>query len=104
MTPKLTTTADDESRRSTSREAFIEATEAYVSEVAAAQARRILEEDDELVREYLELDQVRRILRVGWTRMRELVRTGELASVQPGKRILVPRAELVRYLDEQLRR
>lgn len=96
MSPKLSPTPPDEQRR----RAYLEASEAFVAGIA----ERVVAEDDDLYREFLDLPQVAAILRVGETRIRAMVRSGELASLKPGKRILVPRAELLRYRDEQLRR
>lgn len=96
MSPKVSPTPDDEARR----QAYVQASEALITGIA----QRVVADDDELYREFLDLPQVAAILKVGETRIREMVRTGELGSLRPGKRILVPRAELLRYRDEQLRR
>jgi excisionase family DNA binding protein len=104
LTPNLTPTRGDDPRRAATREAFLGATEALIAEVAADEAERLLASHDELTREYLELEQVMAILRLRRTKVYELVRTGVLASFQPGKKILVPRAEVVRYADELLAR
>lgn len=102
MTPARSDTPD----RPDSRGAFLEATEALVTDIAGAELERQLEaaRTDELARDYLELEQVMAILRIGATKARELVRTGTLASLQPGKKILVPRSEVIRYAEAQLLR
>jgi len=104
LTPKLTPKRIDTDRRAATREAFLGATEALMAEIAADEAQRLLAERDELAREYLTLEQVMDILRIEQTKAYELVRTGKLASLRPGKKILVPRAEVIRYMDEQVAR
>jgi excisionase family DNA binding protein len=99
LTTKLTTTRVDPDRRAASRDAFVVATEALMADVAAEEAARILAEQDELAREYLELERVAGILHIGMTKLRRLIRTGQIASFQPGKKILVPRTEVIRYAE-----
>lgn len=70
-----------------------------MADVAAEEAARILAEQDELAREYLELERVAGILHMGMTKLRRLIRTGQIASFQPGKKILVPRTEVIRYAE-----
>ncbi len=47
------------------------------------------------------IEEVAKLLGLGRTTTYELARAGRIPSVRLGRRLLVPRAALVRFLDEQ---
>lgn len=46
------------------------------------------------------VEEAARIAGLGKTKFRELLATGEIDSLRVGRRVLVPRAELVRFANE----
>jgi excisionase family DNA binding protein len=75
-----------------------------ITELANDERIRLLDERPELEEELLTPGDVMRVLRIGRSRYQELVSSGELPSIKPGRIRLVPASEVRAYIRRTVRR